>query len=114
MILGLFISPSVLFVIILPILEKIFEIANLEKGNKVAKIMMIGLGFTVSISSGMTPIAHVFPILAMSAAKIEVSSIAYMGIAIPSGVAIFLLMLLMFKIYLKKKLIVLKGLMYLL
>ncbi len=109
LILGLFISPSVLFVIILPILEKIFEIANLEKGNKVAKVMMIGLGFTVSISSGMTPIAHVFPILAMSAAKIEVSSIAYMGIAIPSGIAIFLLMLLMFKIYLKKEANCIKG-----
>lgn len=96
----------------MPILNKIFEIAHLNKGDKVAKIMMIGLGFTVSISSGMTPIGHVFPILAISAAKIDVSSIAYMGIAIPTGIVIFLLMLLMFKIYLKKKQIVLKELMY--
>lgn len=109
LLLGLFISPSVLFVIILPILNKIFEIAHLNKGDKVAKIMMIGLGFTVSISSGMTPIGHVFPILAISAAKIDVSSIAYMGIAIPTGIVIFLLMLLMFKIYLKKEADCIKG-----
>ncbi len=109
LLLGLFISPSVLFVVILPILKEILNIANIEKGHKVAKVMLLGLGFTVSISSGMTPIAHVFPILAMSAAKIEVSSLVYMGIAIPTGLVIFLLMLLMFFIYLRKDADVIKG-----
>ena len=92
LLLGMFISPSVLFVIILPILNEILEITNIEKSDKIAKVLMMGLGFTVSISSGMTPIAHVFPILAMNAANIEVSPIAYMGLAIPVGIILFLIM----------------------
>lgn len=97
LLLGLFISPTVLFVIILPILKKIFELSNIEKGDKIAKVLMAGLGFTISISSGMTPIAHVFPLLAFNAANIEMSPILYMGVAIPVGLIIFILMLIIFK-----------------
>lgn len=92
LIIGLFISPSVLFVIILAILNEVLAIAKIEKGEKIGKALMIGLGFTVSISSGMTPIAHVFPVLAMEAANIEVSALSYMLFAIPVGLIIFLLM----------------------
>lgn len=101
LILGLFISPSVLFVVMLPILNEILDLAKIEKDDKVAKTLLMGLGFTVSISSGMTPIAHVFPVLAMNAAKINVSPVLYMAFAIPVGVVIFLLMLLMFKFILR-------------
>lgn len=101
LLLGLFISPSVLFVIILPILEEIFKIAKIEKGDKVAKMLMIGLGFTVSISSGMTPIAHVFPILAMNAAHITVAPLSYMAFAIPVGLVTFLLMFLVFRLIIR-------------
>ena len=101
LLLGLFISPSVLFVIILPILNEIFELANIQKDDRIAKALMMGLAFTVSISSGMTPIAHLFPILAMNAANITVSPIAYMGMAIPVGLITFLLMILMFRISVK-------------
>ena len=92
LILGLFISPSVLFIIMLPILNEILEITKIDKKDKVAKVMMIGLGFTVSISSGMTPIAHVFPVLAINAAGLKISTFAYMGLAIPAGLLLFLLM----------------------
>lgn len=101
LLLGLFISPSVLFVVMLPILNEILDIAKIDKTDKIAKTLMMGLGFTVSISSGMTPIAHVFPVLAMNAANIEVSPIAYMGFAIPVGLIIFILMLLIFKFILR-------------
>ncbi len=97
LVLGLFISPSVLFVIIFPILNEVFAIAGIEKDDKVAKVLMMGLGFTVSISSGMTPIAHVFPVLAMNAANVNVSPLAYMGMAIPVGLITFVLMLLAFR-----------------
>ena len=53
---------------------------------------MLGLGFSVSISSGMTPIAHVFPILAINAANLDISTFAYIGVALPSGLIIFILM----------------------
>ena len=101
LLLGLFISPSVLFVVMLPILNEILELANINKDDKVAKTLMMGLGFTVSISSGMTPIAHVFPLLAMNAANINISPILYMAFAIPTGLIIFILMMLMFKFVLR-------------
>ncbi|MBQ0017149.1 MAG: anion permease [Clostridiales bacterium] len=101
LILGLFISPSVLFVILLPILNQIFEIAKIEKGEKIGKMLMMGLAFTVSISSGMTPIAHVFPILALNAANVQVSYGIYMLFAIPVGLIVFGLMLLSFRFILK-------------
>ncbi len=91
LILGLFISPSVLFVILLPILNEIISLLNIEKDDKISKVLMLGLGFTVSISSGMTPIAHVFPILAINAANIEVSTFEYIAIAFPTGLILFLL-----------------------
>ena len=93
--LGLFISPSVLFVVLLPILNEIIAQLKLEKTDKVAKILMLGLGFTVSISSGMTPIAHVFPILAINAANLEVSTFEYIALAFPTGLVLFLLMYLL-------------------
>lgn len=104
LVLGLFISPSVLFVIILPILNEILFLAGIEKGDKLGKIMMIGLGFTVSLSSGMTTIAHVFPILAMNAANLkDITPLEYMGFAIPTGLVIFILMLLVFYISIRKE-----------
>ena len=101
--LGLFISPSVLFIIILPILKEIFELCSIEKGSKLGKILMIGLGFSVSISSGMTTISHVFPILAMNAANISISPLLYMGIGIPLGLILFLFMQFIFFISLRKE-----------
>lgn len=101
LILGLFMSPSVLFVVILPILNEILEVAGIEKGDKVGKMLMMGLGFTVSISSGMTPIAHVFPILAMNTAKITVGYVQYMAFAIPVGILSFVAMILIFRLILR-------------
>ena len=90
--LGLFISPTVLFVILLPILNEILDILKIDRQDKIAKVLMLGLGFSVSISSGMTPIAHVFPILAINAANLNISTFAYIGVALPSGLIIFILM----------------------
>ena len=109
LIIGLFTSPSVLFVVILAILNEIFEITGIEKGEKIGKALLMGLGFTVSISSGMTPIAHVFPVLAMEAANIEVSTLAYIGFAVPIGLIIFGLMFVMLFVVYKPDLSKLKN-----
>lgn len=101
LIIGMFISPSVLFVVILPILNEILDISEISKNDKIAKFLMIGLGFTVSISSGMTPIAHVFPILAMNAAGIQVSLISYMAMAVPVGLLLFIIMFFMLLIIIR-------------
>lgn len=101
--LGLFISPSVLFVVLLPILNEIIAQLKLEKTDKVAKILMLGLGFTVSISSGMTPIAHVFPILAINSANLEVSTFEYIALAFPTGLVLFFLMYLLLIVCIRPK-----------
>ena len=103
LLIGLFMSPSVLFVIVLTILKEVFAVAKIEKGEKIGKALMMGLGFTVSISSGMTTIAHVFPVLAIQAlgdAASNISALEYMGFAIPVGLILFLLMyVILFFIY---------------
>lgn len=105
LLIGLFISPTVLFFIMLPILEEIYDILNLKKGSTFASMLMIGLVISCSLSSGMTPIAHVFPVIALgvfeSIANLTISYADYMAFAIPSGLLIFLLMLLVFRFILK-------------
>lgn len=103
--LGCFMSPSVLFVVLLPILESIYKIAGIEKNSKVSSMLMMGLAFCVSISSGMTPIAHVFPVISfgiyeqITGASINYAS--YMAMAIPVGIVVTILMILMFRVILR-------------
>ena len=96
-----FMSPTVLYFIILPILEEIYNVLGLKKGDKYANMLMMGLVFCTSLSSGMTPIAHVFPVLSMGVFKsLTGSSISYgqyMLYAIPTGIIIYALMMLVFK-----------------
>ena len=100
-IIGLFMSPSVLYFVILPILEEIYNILGLKKGDKYASMLMMGLVFCTSLSSGMTPIAHVFPVLSMnvyeSLTGATINYGQYMIFAIPTGIVIFAAMMLVFK-----------------
>ena len=100
-IIGLFMSPSVLYFVILPILEEIYNILGLKKGDKYASMLMIGLVFCTSLSSGMTPIAHVFPVLSMnvyqSLTGATINYGQYMLFAIPTGILIFAAMMLVFR-----------------
>lgn len=106
--LGLIMSPTVLFFIMLPILEEIYQVLKLEKGDKFARLLMIGLVTCTSLSSGMTPIAHVFPVLAIgvfeSLTGLSISYAHYMAFAIPSGLLIFISLLLAFRFILKPEL----------
>lgn len=99
--LGAFISPTVLVVVLIALTEEIFTILKLEKGNKCASVMMMGMVFTSGIAAGMTPIAHVFPLMAMSFYQSSVgeavSYFKYMLVGIPVALICFSLMLLMFK-----------------
>ncbi len=98
---GCFVSPTVLFVVFLPILEKINELLGLKKGDKTGHILMIGLAFAVSISSGMTPIAHVFSVMAMgfytAATGLSIGYGEYMAFAVPVGIICIISLLLIFR-----------------
>lgn len=109
LIVGMFMSPTVLFVIMLPILNQILDLAGIKKGEKAGAMLYLGTAFCVSISSGMTPIAHVFPILALKTAGLTVNYLSYMGFAVPVGIICFGFMLLMFRLIMKPNLDKLKN-----
>ena len=105
LLLGLFISPTVLFVLYLPIIEEIYQVLGVQKGEKSASMLMMGLVFCCGISSGMTPIAHVFPLMTMefyhTSTGLAIDYAAYMAFAIPVGVLAAAAMLLLFRFVLR-------------
>lgn len=111
---GCFMSPTVLFLIFIPILEEIFEMLNLDKGHKLGAMMMIGLAFCVSISSGMTPIAHVFSIMAIgfyeAATGHTIGYGQYIVFAVPVGLICVALLMAVFKYILRPDMTPLKNL----
>lgn len=105
LIIGLVMSPSVLYVIYLPILDEICNVLKLEKDDKLANALVMGQTISCGLSSGMTPIAHVFSIMAMgfyeAATGLTISYASYMGFAIPVGIICFAIMIFIFKVFLK-------------
>lgn len=89
LVIGSFISPTVLFVLFYALVKEIYNINGLEKGNNYAKMLMIGTAIMTSISCAMTPIAHTFPLMAIgfyeTAMGATISWINYMLIGIPAG-----------------------------
>lgn len=105
LLLGLFMSPTILFFLLLPILEEIFRLLNLQKGESFAELLMIGLVAFTCLAAGMTPIAHVYPVIALGILKsltnISVGNFAYMEFAVPAGLLIFALDILLWKLFFK-------------
>ena len=89
LVIGSFISPTVLFVLFFALAKEIYSINNLNKGNDYARMLMIGTAIMTSISCAMTPIAHTFPLMAIgfyeSATGEIINWIDYMIIGVPSG-----------------------------
>lgn len=98
---GLFIAPTVLFFIFYPILQEIYTLIGLKKGDSFASMLLMGVIICVNLSAGMTPIAHVFPVLATSAyATLTGTTIdygKYMLFGIPTGIVLFIGMLVIFR-----------------
>jgi len=112
--LGSFTSPTVLAVIMIAITEEIFDVLGLEKGDKAADMMMMGMIFCTSVAAGMTPIAHVFPLMAMgyytTASGITISYAEYMAMGVPAGLIMAVIMVVMFRFVLKPDLSAIKSL----
>ena len=108
LLMGLFISPTVLFFIFYPILQEIYDILGLKKGDSFAAMLIMGLILCSNLSAGMTPIAHVFPVLAMgvfsSLTGQTINYGEYMLFGIPTGLILFTLMMLIFKFIMKPSL----------
>ena len=89
LLIGSFISPTVLFVLFFALAKEIYDINYLQKGNEYAKMLMIGTAIMTSISCAMTPIAHTFPLMAIgfyeSATGEVINWINYMRVGVPAG-----------------------------
>lgn len=104
---GLFISPSVLFVAFMPFLEDICNVLGIRKGGKVGNMLMMGTAMLISLSSGMTAIGHVWPTLAIgfynSATGKDITQFQYMCFGIPIGITLAIILFAVFRfIYIKK------------
>ena len=101
MFMGLFISPSVLFVAFMPFLEDIFKVLELKRGGKAGNVIMMGTAFCISLSSGMTAIGHVWPTMAIgyytAATGNDVNQFQYMAMGIPAGIILIIILILIFK-----------------
>ena len=100
---GLFISPSVLFVAFMPFLEDIFAVLEVRKGGKTGNMIMMGTAICISLSSGMTAIGHVWPTMAIgyyaAATGRDINQFQFMAFGIPIGILLIILLILVFRLF---------------
>lgn len=105
LIIGMFMSPVVLFVIYLPILDAICEELQLRNEDSLTNSLVLGQLICAEMSCGMTPIAHVFPIMALgfysAATGKSIAYGDYMLFAVPVGLIWFAALMLIFRFVLK-------------
>ena len=105
LIIGMFMSPVVLFVIYLPILDAICEELQLRNEDSLTNSLVLGQLICAEMSCGMTPIAHVFPIMALgfysAATGKSIAYGDYMLFAVPVGLICFAALMLIFRFVLK-------------
>lgn len=100
---GLFISPSVLFVAFMPFLEDIFAVLEVKKGGKTGNMIMMGTAICISLSSGMTAIGHVWPTMAIgyyaAATGKDINQFQFMAFGIPTGILLIVLLIIIFRLF---------------
>ncbi|MBF0819495.1 SLC13 family permease [Streptococcus danieliae] len=91
------ISPTVIFMFLLPLFEEICLQFGWKKGDQSASHLLIAMFITIAIGTAITPINHVFAITAMglytAMSKVAISNLQYMQFAVPAGLALFLVLL---------------------
>ena len=102
---SLVIIPSTMIIILLPVIEQIFESCGLHKRSKLTECVVLAVAFAGSIAQGMTPIGHAHPLIALSLLQQEtgyaVSYFDFMLFAIPTGLVAIILMMLYFRFIVK-------------
>lgn len=89
LVIGSFMAPTTVFILFFGLSGEIFDLLGLEKGDQLARRMMIGTGFFASVSCAMTPIAHTFPLMAIgyyeTAVGETISYVSYLKYSLPIG-----------------------------
>lgn len=93
LLIGSFIAPTVLFLLFYSLVQEIYSELDIKKGNKYAKLLMVGTAIVTSISCAMTPIAHTFPLMALgfyeNETGIAISYFEYLKYGLPIGLLLF-------------------------
>ena len=96
LVVGLFLDVSGAQILFYALATEIFVILGVETEDKWAKVISIGVLTSVVIAFAITPICHTMPILFMgiysAIAGVSVNWLAYMAVAIPVGLIIWLIM----------------------
>lgn len=105
MVIGAFMSPIPTFIVFLPIMEQIYAELGYQKGERFPAICTLGLLAASSFSTATTPIAHTFPILAMSLyqgdAGTSIDFLSYTAAGLAFGVVALIVMMLIFRFVFK-------------
>lgn len=105
LVVGLFMDVSGAQILFYALATEIFVLIGVETEDKWAKVISIGILVSVVISFAITPICHTMPILFMgiysAIAGVGVNWLAYMAIAIPVGIILWLLMFLFMRYVVK-------------
>lgn len=93
LLIGSFIAPTVLFLLFYSLVQEIYIELDVKKGNRYAKLLMVGTAIVTSISCAMTPIAHTFPLMALgfyeNETGIAISYFEYLKYGLPIGLILF-------------------------
>lgn len=106
LIIGSFMAPTTVFILYFSIVQEIYSLLDLKKGDKLARNLMVGTGFFASISCAMTPIAHTFPIMALGYYETStgeaISYITYLKFGLPIGILLSIAAFLLLRIGIRK------------
>ena len=95
LVIGSFMAPTTVFILFFSLVQEIYSLLGLEKGDPLARRMMVGTGFFASISCAMTPVAHTFPIMALGyyadATGQTISYVSYLRYGLPAGLILAVL-----------------------
>jgi sodium-dependent dicarboxylate transporter 2/3/5 len=102
-IIGSFMSQLTIFLIMVPIILAVFEQLGYKKGDRVPALITISILLFTSFANFTTPIAHVFPIMAMSlytrfTGGLEISFFQYVAVGIPLCIIATTLMMLFLRV----------------
>lgn len=102
---GMVIIPSTMIIILLPVIEEIFEQCRISKRSVITETVVLCVAFAGSIAQGMTPIGHVHPLIAISLFEQKtgyaISYLDFMAFAIPVGILTIIVMFLYFRFIVK-------------
>jgi sodium-dependent dicarboxylate transporter 2/3/5 len=105
LVIGLFMDPTPSQLLMFALATEIFEVAGVEKEDRLAKVVSVGITVSVVVAFAATPICHSMPILFMgiysAISGTSVNWVSYMAILLPVAIVIWVLMFLFFKYFTK-------------